>query len=212
MKRPQSRRSDKPVLVAGEGLVGSLLSIHLARRGFEVEVYERRPDMRKEKVEAGRSINLALSTRGLHALGQAGLTRLVMSRAIPMLGRMIHSPTGELSFQPYGKDDSEHINSISRAWLNQVLMDQAEKTGRVRIHFNRKITGVDFKTGSLRAQNNATGAVSKARGCAVLAADGAHSAVRKGMAKRSGHSWLQEPLGHGYKELTMPAGKGSRKR
>lgn len=203
MKKQRSPRPDNAVVVVGEGLVGSLLSIFLARRGFDVEVYERRPDMRRKKISAGRSINLALSTRGLHALEQMGLGNRVLEQAIPMMGRLIHSLSGKSSFSPYGKDDSEHINSISRAWLNQVLMDEAEKTKRVRIHFKRRVTGMDFKTGTLRL-----GEDYRVKASVVFAADGAGSAVRRDMVKLRGYACGQEYLGHGYKELTLPAGKG----
>src|SRR5580692_9661507 len=109
------------IAIVGAGLVGSLLSIYLARRGFQVELYERRPDMRKEIIGAGRSINLAVSTRGLLALRNIGLEKEVLEYAVPMRGRMIHSVTGELMFQRYGKDDSEYLNSVSRASLNKLL-------------------------------------------------------------------------------------------
>src|SRR5262245_28261337 len=109
-------RHDKiDAAVIGAGLVGSLLSIFLARRGHKVTVYERRPDMRRERMAAGRSINLAISTRGLYALNLVGLEHEVLKRAIPMRGRMMHSPAGELTFQRYGRDDSQYINSISRS-------------------------------------------------------------------------------------------------
>ena len=117
---------DKSVTLVGAGPVGSPLSIFLARRGFQVEIYERRPDMRRETISAGRSINLAISTRGLNALAQIGLEKRILEQAVPMKGRVIHPIKGPLTFQPYGKDESQYINSISRGGLNQVLMDAAE--------------------------------------------------------------------------------------
>src|ERR1700733_11809966 len=117
------------IAVIGAGLVGSLLALFLAKRGFKVDVFERRPDMRSEKVGAGRSINLAVSTRGITAFSRAGLSDSILAQAVPMFGRMMHSKTGELTFQRYGKDDSECINSISRASLNKFLMTKAEETG-----------------------------------------------------------------------------------
>jgi len=146
------------VTLAGAGLVGSLMALFLARRGFQVEVLERRPDMRKETVDAGRSINLAISARGLYALRQVGLEEEARRHAIPMRGRMIHPLSGELTLQPYGKDDSQHINSISRAWLNQFLMTHAEGTGRVRIRFRQRIQHVDFESGTLSVLDEASGA------------------------------------------------------
>ncbi|HET9054993.1 MAG TPA: FAD-dependent monooxygenase, partial [Cyclobacteriaceae bacterium] len=115
------------ITIVGAGLSGSLLCIFLARRGFQVDVYERRPDMRKVSISAGKSINLALSARGIHALQQVGLAEKVLENAVPMKGRMIHDAKGELSFLPYGKNDSEFINSISRSGLNSILMNEAEK-------------------------------------------------------------------------------------
>src|SRR5579862_4607172 len=122
------------VSLIGAGLNGPLLALGLVKRGFRVEIYERRPDMRRLRISAGRSINLALSTRGIHALTQAGLWKEMRKFIIPMKGRMMHSATSELTFQPYGKDDAEVIQSISRAALNIVLMNAAEAQG-VKIHF-----------------------------------------------------------------------------
>ncbi len=113
-----SLQEETAIAIVGGGLVGSLLALSLTKRGFDVDVFERRPDMRKVQISAGRSINLALSTRGLKALHAVGLEKHVLELAIPMRGRMIHSPSGELAFQQYGKDDSEYINSISRGELN----------------------------------------------------------------------------------------------
>lgn len=196
------------VTLAGAGLVGSLMSVFLARRGFQVEVLERRPDMRRETVEAGRSINLAISTRGLYALRQVGLEEEARRHAIPMRGRMIHPLSGELTLQPYGKDDSQHINSISRAWLNQYLMTHAERTGRVRIRFKQRIQRVDFDSGTLTVLDEPSGSTREERATVLLGADGSGSAVRQEMARRPGYSSTQELLSHGYKELTIPAGPG----
>jgi len=132
-----SRGGERTVL-AGAGLVGSLLGLFLARRGRAVELFERRPDMRREQISAGRSINLAISVRGLHALSQVGLEEEALAHAIPMPGRMIHARDGGLAFQAYGKDDSQCIHSISRGLLNRMLLDAAERTGRVRLSFRRR--------------------------------------------------------------------------
>src|SRR5512138_226712 len=119
--------SDKSkITLVGSGLTGPLLAVELLRRGFEVELYERRADMRRVHVSAGRSINLALSTRGIHALREAGLWKEVQDIIIPMRGRMMHSVAGELTFMPYGKDETEVINSISRAGLNIALLNATE--------------------------------------------------------------------------------------
>ena len=110
------------ITVVGAGLTGPLLAISLVQRGFRVQIYERRPDMRRVQASAGRSINLAISTRGIHALREAGLWDEMLRIIVPMKGRMMHSPAGELAFQPYGKDDSQHINSLSRGVLNQRMV------------------------------------------------------------------------------------------
>ncbi|MDC0714343.1 NAD(P)/FAD-dependent oxidoreductase [Stigmatella sp. ncwal1] len=196
------------VTLAGAGLVGSLLAMFLARRGFQVEVLERRADMRREGGSAGRSINLAISTRGLHALRQVGLEQEALQHAIPMRGRMIHSVSGELSLQPYGKDDSQHINSISRAWLNKCLMTHAEETGRVGIRFKQRIQEVDVDTGALTVLDEPSGVTHEARTSVLFGTDGSGSAVRQSMMRLPGYTSTQAPLSHGYKELTIPAGPG----
>lgn len=196
------------ITVAGAGLVGSLLAVFLARRGFQVEVLERRADMRRETVDAGRSINLAISTRGLHALRQVGLEQEARKHAIPMRGRMIHPVSGALALQPYGKDDSQHINSISRAWLNQYLMTHAEAAGKVRIRFKQRLQHVDFDTGTLSVLDEPSGAVRQERVPVLMGADGSGSAVRQEMMRLPGYASTQDFLSHGYKELTIPAGPG----
>src|SRR5947207_9608087 len=115
-------KSTETIRLIGAGLNGPLLGLELAKRGFAVEIYERRPDMRRVQISAGRSINLALSTRGIHALRQAGLWEDMQRIIIQMKGRRMHAVSGELTFQPYGKDETEVINSISRAELNIALM------------------------------------------------------------------------------------------
>lgn len=145
------------IAIIGAGLSGSLLAVYLARKGFEVAVYERRPDMRREEVSAGRSINLALSTRGIYALQEVGVKDAIMTDAIPMRGRMIHPLEGELSFQPYGKNEREVINSISRGTLNCRLMDAAEATGLVKIFFDERCMDVDLNAGELLFRNEING-------------------------------------------------------
>ncbi len=204
----QEIRRTERVTVVGAGLVGSLLSMYLARRGFQVDVLERRPDMRREAIGAGRSINLAISTRGLHALRQVGLEAEALSHAIPMRGRMIHSASGALAFQAYGKDESQHINSLSRAWLNKSLMTHAEATGRVRIQFKQRVQHLEVERGLLDVLDEESGVVREVRSPVVFGTDGAGSAVRRELVLRPGHRAAQEQLSHGYKELTIPAGPG----
>src|SRR5256885_660690 len=129
--------------IVGAGPVGSLLALTLARRGYDVDVYERRPDMRRVDISAGRSINLAVSTRGLHALHEVGLDDDVLREAVPMLGRMTHALDGKLALLPYGRSDREFINSMSRGEVNKLLMTRAEETGRVRIHLGQRLNDYD---------------------------------------------------------------------
>lgn len=195
------------IAVVGAGLVGSLLSIILAKRKFAIDMFERRPDMRKETVSAGRSINLAVSTRGIHALKKAGLDQEVLKRAVPMRGRMIHAIDGQLTYQPYGKDDSEFINSISRAELNKSLMTCAEETGLVDIYFNQKCTGIDLDKGMLTLFNEPENQYADVVADIVIGTDGSASAIRQEMAKLPGFEQTESALDYGYKELVIPPGK-----
>jgi kynurenine 3-monooxygenase len=195
---------DKIALI-GAGLNGPLLAILLIQRGFAVEVYERRPDMRRVPMSAGRSINLALSTRGIHALQQAALWERMRSIIIPMKGRMMHSVAGELTFQPYGQDEAEVINSISRAELNIALMNAAEEQGAA-IHFNQRCIGYDLRTGAIRLRNEETGEEAAREAGVVIGCDGSASAIRAEMLKLSRFNFSQQYLDYGYKELTIPAG------
>jgi kynurenine 3-monooxygenase len=197
----------KQVTLIGSGLTGPLLAISLVKRGFPVRLYERRPDMRRVHISAGRSINLALSTRGIHALRQAGLWDKVQKIHIPMRGRMMHSVAGELTFMPYGKDETEVINSISRADLNIALMNAAEQSG-VGIHFNERCTGFDLRTGDVHLRNEEIGAETSTATDVVIGTDGAASAIRNEMLKLPRFNFSQQYLDYGYKELTIPPGPG----
>jgi kynurenine 3-monooxygenase len=197
------------VTLIGAGLNGPLLAILLMRRIFAVEIYERRPDIRRTRMSAGRSINLALSTRGIYALQQAGLWERMRSIIIPMKGRMMHSITGELSFQPYGQNEAEVINSISRAELNIALMNAAEEQGAT-IHFSQRCTGYDLKTGAIRLRNEDTGDETSREAAVVIGCDGSASAIRNEMLKLNRFNFSQQYLDYGYKELTIPAGSQGR--
>src|SRR5579859_5793699 len=170
-------QKSETITLIGAGLNGPLLALGLVKRGFKVEIYERRPDMRRVRMSAGRSINLALSTRGIHALTQAGLWQGMQNIIIPMKGRMMHSPSSELTFQPYGKNETEVINSISRAELNIALMNAAEEHG-VRIHFQQRCTGIDLKTGRLHLRDEQTGEERTIESSVVIGCDGSASAIR----------------------------------
>ena len=201
------QRSFGKIALIGSGLTGPLLAISLAQRGFEVEIYERRPDMRQVRVSAGRSINLAISTRGIHALREAGLWDSMRSIIVPMKGRMMHSVAGELTFQPYGKDETEVINSISRADLNAALMDAAEAHG-VGIRFSERCTGLDLQTGAVRLRNEETGRETTMDPGIVVGTDGVASAIRAEMLKLPRFNFSQQYLDYGYKELTIAAEPG----
>jgi len=195
------------ITIIGAGLAGSLLSVYLAKKGFGVNVYERRADMRKENSGGGKSINLALSTRGIHALKEVGMFDEINKIAIPMYGRMIHNLNGETNFQRYGKDDSEYINAVSRAELNKSLMDLAEKNSNVKFHFNERCNGVDFQNAEVTFHNEITDQITKVKANAVIASDGATSAVRMEMLKIPRFDFSQSYENYGYKELIIPAGK-----
>jgi kynurenine 3-monooxygenase len=192
----------EPLAVIGAGPVGSLLALFLARRGHEIRVFERRPDMRRVEIGAGRSINLAVSTRGLYALHQVGLDDEVLRQAIPMRGRMVHGASGEARFLRYGRDDSEFINSMSRGQLNQLLMTEAERTGRVRIEFQQRLVG--YEQGRARLRDERTGEEREVKAPVVFGSDGSASALRKALRLSVEESFLD----FGYKELTIPPAPG----
>jgi kynurenine 3-monooxygenase len=201
--------SKNKITIIGAGLAGSLLSIYLSRKGFAVDVYERRGDMRTENIDGGRSINLALSTRGIHALKEVGLYDEIKKIAIPMYGRMIHPVKGELAFQRYGKDDTEYINAVSRAELNKSLMNLAEKEKNVKFFFNEACKGVNFEKGEIILHNEKSGENTKINAGRIIAADGAWSAVRREMQKMQRFNYSQEYENYGYKELTISSGPNS---
>jgi kynurenine 3-monooxygenase len=205
----KSTPAGSTVTLVGSGLAGPLLAISLVERGFGVQLYERRPDMRRVAISAGRSINLALSTRGIHTLREAGIWEAIQRIIVPMRGRMMHSLSGGLTFQPYGKDESEVINSVSRAELNIALMNAAEKRG-VTIHFNRRCTGFDLETGAVHLRNEETGQNATVESEVVIGTDGAASAIRAELLKTSRFNFSQQYLDYGYKELLIPAGPDGR--
>jgi kynurenine 3-monooxygenase len=193
------------ISLIGAGLNGPLLALGLVKRAFRVEVYERRPDMRRVQISAGRSINLALSTRGIHALSEAGLWNEMRKITIPMKGRMMHSAASELTFQPYGKDEGEVIHSISRADLNIALINAAEQQG-VKIWFQKRCIGMNPKTGTLHLRDEQTGDERAIDSAMVIGCDGSASAIRSEMLKLSRFNFSQQYLDYGYKELVIPAG------
>ncbi|HCW09027.1 MAG TPA: kynurenine 3-monooxygenase [Cytophagales bacterium] len=190
------------IAIAGAGLVGSLLSIYLAQRGFKVSVFERRPDMRTSNRDTGRSINLALSNRGLRALHEVGLEDEIKKAAIPMHGRTMHDRQGKLTFQPYGKE-GQFINSISRSNLNIVLINKAESLG-VNFLFDQRIASVDFEKTEIIFQHTSS-SIQHQSFDAIIGADGAFSAVRGAMQITDRFNYDQNYIAHGYKELHIPA-------
>src|SRR5947209_8745661 len=209
-------------VLIGSGLAGGLLAAYLGRRGHEVDLYERRGDPREGNMVGGRSINLALSTRGIHALQQIGIADEVLKHAIPMRGRMIHEKSGGLHFAPYDVDPNKHINSIGRAALNTTVIEAAQRYPNVHVKFNHKCTDVDVDSATAhlvdssvdanaspaRTVSPASGnAIIEARGDAVIGVDGAFSTVRQSMQlKISNFQYDESYLAHGYKELTIPHG------
>jgi len=170
-----------------------------------VDLFEKRPDPRDREKQEGRSINLAISVRGIQALREIGLADQVLQDAIPMRGRMIHSRTRKLTFQPYGKDDSESINSISRGGLNVTLLQAAAQYSSVRLFFQQRCTGIDLHAPAIELQDETNHQTRKVSCNIVIGADGAYSAVRAQMQKQEQFNFQQDYLSHGYKELTMPA-------
>jgi kynurenine 3-monooxygenase len=201
-----SEKKEK-ILIVGGGLSGSLLAICLAKRGFEIELYERRGDMRKGSAYAGKSINLALSTRGIEALKKVGLAEQVLHDAIPMSGRMMHSVTGELTYQPYGKE-GQYINSVSRAGLNLKLIELADAYDNVKLFFNSKCIDANLETNEVSIQLE-NGEIKHTKGDVVFGSDGAFSAIRSEMQKTNRFNYSQVYENYGYKELEiLPSNMG----
>jgi len=196
------------ITIVGSGLAGTLMACYLGRAGFAVDLYEKRPDPRTHGADGGRSINLALSVRGIHALREVGVADEVLRDALAMPGRMIHDPAGQLRFQPYGKDPTKAIHSVSRNGLNVTLINAAERCPGVRVFFAHKCTGIDLDTTTLALLDESTGASLQVPCETVIGADGAFSAVRASMQKTERFNYSQDYLSHGYKELTIPPGPG----
>jgi len=208
MNKPQN------ILIIGAGLCGSLLALRLGQRGYRVTVMEKRPDLRKVDMSAGRSINLAFSDRGNKAMKLVGLETKVKALCIPMHGRMIHDTEGATFLSNYSGRDYEYINSISRGGLNALLLDEAEKYENVSIHFNRKCKSVDFeKTTALFYDYDSKTEFAEDTDV-IIATDGAGSILRKNyyLEKKFLFSFLQDYLAHGYKELSiLPTDSGDYK-
>lgn len=198
--------SKQKITVIGAGLCGSLLAIRLAQRGYQVELHEKRSDMRLEEMSAGRSINLALSARGLMALDRVGLKEEVLKHCIPMHGRMIHPIEGDPYLSPYSGREGDYINSVSRGGLNCMLLDQAEKLENVNLHFNSNCTSVDLENSIAEFKNALTGNQIEVESDITIGTDGAGSVVRKSMMGQTTKllfNYSQNFLRSGYKELSI---------
>jgi kynurenine 3-monooxygenase len=194
---------DRTITIAGAGLAGALLATLLARQGWSVQVFEKRPDPRLRAYEGGRSINLALAERGLHALRQAGLQDAVMAQAVMMRGRMVHALDGSTQLLRYGKDDSEVIWSVHRGRLNISLLDAAEAAGAT-IRFDARLDSVDFQARRLRLVNDHDRSSEQLQFDVLIGADGAGSGLRAALKPELELGERFESLGHGYKELEIP--------
>jgi kynurenine 3-monooxygenase len=196
---------EKNAIIVGAGLVGSLWAVYLAKAGYSVTIYERRPDIRKAEISAGKSINLALSVRGWKALRDAGVDKEIEPIAIPMYGRIMHAVEGETTYQPYGQE-GQAIFSVSRGGINARMMDIAEKHGNAKIHYNHRCVDVDLERGIVHLKNEETGEMITDQADVVFAADGAFSAVRyNGLQKLDRFDYSQDYIDDGYRELLLPA-------
>ncbi|QIX61400.1 FAD-dependent monooxygenase [Hymenobacter sp. BT18] len=193
------------VTILGGGLVGSLLSLYLARHGHTVNMLERRPDPRLAGAQEGRSINLALSDRGWRALEGVGIAEQIRQVGIPMYGRVMHDQQGRLTSQAYGKQD-QAIYSVSRAGLNRTLLDLVEQEAGVQVRFEQQCLSVDVRNQLLEVRDGATGTVAEQPYARLFGVDGAYSAVRGALQKTDRFDYSQSYLEYGYKELNIAAG------
>jgi kynurenine 3-monooxygenase len=195
----------KTASIVGAGLVGSLWAVYLTKAGYKVQLFERRPDIRKAEISAGKSINLALSTRGWKALDTVGVGDAVREIAIPMSGRIMHDLESNLTYQPYGKE-GQAIYSVSRGGVNARMMDIAEATGQAEIFYNEKCVGTDLENGIVYLENSETGKKWEVKSDVVFASDGAFSAVRyNAMQKLDRFNYSQNYIEDGYREILLPA-------
>ncbi len=194
--------SETHVVIAGAGLVGALLACQLGKRGYRVTLCERRPDPRADGFVGGRSINLALSCRGITALRQLGLDERVLESSIRMPGRMLHNEQGKLTFQPYSSNPEDAIQSISRSQLNLILLRAASEHANVEMRFGSRCIGADLETPAIEVESPE--GIQSIEGDFVIGCDGAFSAVRGAMQVTDRFNYQQSYLEHGYKELVIP--------
>lgn len=200
----EKMEENKSAIIIGAGLVGSLWAVYLSKAGYKVTIYERRSDIRKAEISAGKSINLALSTRGWKALDTVGVGDSIREIAIPMYGRTMHDLEGNLTYQPYGKE-GQAIYSVSRGGVNARMMDIAENVGNAEIHYNIECIAADTKNGTVSLKRK-SGEEFEAKADVVFAADGAFSAVRyNAFQKLDRFNFSQQFIADGYRELLLPA-------
>ncbi|MEM7537324.1 MAG: NAD(P)/FAD-dependent oxidoreductase [Chloroflexota bacterium] len=191
------------MVVVGAGLVGAVLSMHLAQAGFKVQLYEKRGDPREMKPKLDRSINITLCERGFRSLDMIGVGDLVREYCIPLYGRIIHGVNGQ-TYQPYG-NRNEAIYAIRRHDLNRLLVDCAARHKNIDVQFNHKCLDIDLQTASLKVQHERTGEVKQIQASQLFGTDGAHSVVRQKMQCLKRFNYSQVYLDQGYKELVLPA-------
>lgn len=200
----------KRILIVGGGLGGALLAVYLARQGHETLLVERRGDPRAAGYVGGRSINLAISARGIKALARAGLADRLLEQGIRMPGRMIHPAhpiAGAPLFQPYSRDPTRAINSVSRSRLNLLLLEAAAAEPNVELRFDLPCVDVDL-TAPAAIFRRSDGSTERIEADLVVGADGAYSVVRGAMQKTDRFDYDQAYLSHGYKELSIPPAEG----
>ncbi len=204
-------KEQQHILIIGAGLCGSLLALRMVQRGYKITLVEKRPDLRSVHQDAGRSINLALSNRGLKGIQLVGLENQVRELCIPMNGRMLHDKEENTLFSPYSGRENEYINSISRADLNMLLLNAADEYDALQVLFNQNCTQVDLKTATATFVNYNTKQEQTITANIILGTDGAGSGVRKSMYKSQDFqfNFTQDYLEHGYKELSFPPAKNS---
>src|SRR5689334_15652353 len=194
------------IVVAGAGLVGSLLAVYLSKKGYRVDVYDRNPDPRaaSSDARAGKAFNLTLCDRGLKALDEAGVGDFIRSISVPAYGRFVHHDDGELAYQPYG-NNSEALYSILRSDMSRAMVDFAAQQPNVDFHFDEKCVGLGLSPLEVEFKNMRTGAQRREHAYLVFGADGAFSGVRAHLQRFHRLSYAQDFLDQGYKELNVPA-------
>jgi len=204
MSQEGCKKFSTKIAIVGGGLVGSLAALHLGKRGYEVNLYEYREDIRKAQLVAGRSINLALSARGRKALREVGLEDALLEHGIPMRGRMLHDIKGRTTFVPYDANTKQCIYSVGRKQLNEILLSATESYPNINLHFNHKLVSTKLKEGKLNFINPETNETTLVQSDVIIGCDGAFSTIRKFMLQQHGFNFSQTYIEHRYIELCIP--------